>query len=151
MDAGADVNTLLLSWLCCVERIVVERPEFGGQETYTVGESYRPRSTGNLGMFLRAAFWRHQNGKKISSNYPSYLYVPVLALVLKIHSLTRMARFLQILCEKRKFQLGRFFLSRQVLDIPRWVWASIMVARRGVWVKLTVLKKSATCQRFTVL
>ena len=37
MDAGADINTFLLSLLCCVERMAVERHECSGQETQNVG------------------------------------------------------------------------------------------------------------------
>ena len=50
MDAGVDINTFLLSWLCCVEHMAVERHEFGERTTQNVDRLFKPQPTGKLGV-----------------------------------------------------------------------------------------------------
>ena len=51
MDAWSDVNAFLLTWPWCEERMVVEKHDVGGQETYSVGSLCAPRPAGKLGTF----------------------------------------------------------------------------------------------------
>ena len=48
MNVGADGNTFLLAWLCCVECMAVERHKFEGQKTQNIDRSFEQYPTGIL-------------------------------------------------------------------------------------------------------
>ena len=51
MDTGTDINTFLLSWLYCVERMAAKWHKIGGRETHNIGRLFKAYPAGKLGMF----------------------------------------------------------------------------------------------------
>ena len=52
MNVGADGNTFLLAWLCCVECMAVERHKFEGQKTQNIDRSFEQYPTGILSISI---------------------------------------------------------------------------------------------------